>query len=211
VEQFQAHQLAPQVATRPALAVVQVDGGWLQLRGEGDGPGAPDAAWREDKVSMVATAAVKTFTSDPEPDLPEGFRDRKYVEALVRGTGGVGPLSDSDPSAENPPGAEPTGAEQNGQSRANHAPELLVRTSVASPCASEAFGSMVAAEAERRHLLAATHRVFVGDGAAWIWKLQRPYFPGFQAIVNVLHAATHVFAADKAAARSRIGVISFFL
>ena len=200
MEQFQAHQLAPQGATRPALAVVQVDGGRLQLRGEGDGPGAHDAAWREDKVSMLATAAVQTFTSDPEPDLPEGFRDRKYVEALVRGMGGVGPLSDSDPPAEDPPGAGPTAAEQDGQSRAHHAPELWVRTSVASTCAGDAFGPMVAAEAERRHFRAATHRVFVGDGAAWIWKLQRQYFPGFPAIVDILHVLTPVFAAAQAAA-----------
>jgi hypothetical protein len=175
VEQFQAHQLAPQGATQPALAVVQVDGGRLQLRGEGEGPGAHDAAWREDKVSMLATAAVQTFTSDPESDLPEGFRDRKYVEALVRGMGGVGPLSDSDPPAEDPPSAGPTAAEQDGQSRAHHAPELWVRTYVASTCAGDAFGPMVAAEAERRHFRAATHRVFVGDGAAWIWKLQRQF------------------------------------
>jgi hypothetical protein len=39
----------------------------------------------------------------------------------------------------------------------------------------------------------------VGDGAAWIWKLQRQYFPSFVPIVDFLHALGYVFAAAKAA------------
>jgi hypothetical protein len=75
-QQFQDRQLAPTVTTRPALAVVAVDGGRLRIRGAGDGPGAHQAAWREDKFALLATAARRTFALDPEPTLPPCFRDR---------------------------------------------------------------------------------------------------------------------------------------
>ena len=100
VAEFQAGKLKTQVETRPALAVVGVDGGRLQIRSEGDGPGAHDSSWREDKISMLATAAITSFDSDPEPDLPDCFRDREYVEKLVRGIGGQSAMSQSDPQAE---------------------------------------------------------------------------------------------------------------
>ena len=102
-QQFLAHQLKPEVETRPALAVVGVDGGRLQIRDEGDGPGAHNGSWREDKVAVLATAAVTTSESDPEPDLPVCFRDRNYVEKLVRGIGGQSAMSPSDPQLESRP------------------------------------------------------------------------------------------------------------
>ena len=38
-----------------------------------------------------------------------------------------------------------------------------------------------------------------GGRSAWIWGLQRRYFPTFVAIVNFLHALSHIFTAAKAA------------
>jgi hypothetical protein len=197
VEQSQARELTPRVETRPALAVVEVDGGRLRIRGEGDGPGAHDASWREDKIAMLATAAITVFDADPEPELPACFRDRKYVEKLVRGISGVSSMSASDPPDERPADAKPTATESPEGLRRK--PELLVRTYVASTCSSDAFGPMVAAEAQSRNFMNAGHQAFVGDGAAWIWKLQRQYFPKFVAIVDFLHVLGHVFAAAKAA------------
>lgn len=59
---------------------------------------------------------------------------------------------------------------------------------------------MVAAEAQKRNFANAFQRAFVGDGSAWIWKLQKEHFPTFQAIVDFLHVLGHLFAAAKAAA-----------
>jgi hypothetical protein len=197
VEQFQAHRLKARVETRPALAVVGVDGGRLQIRGEGDGPGAHNSSWREDKISVLATAAITSFDSDPEPDLPDCFRNREYVEKLVRGVAGHGPISQPDPQAEIPVDAPPAVVDRKGNTRER--PKLLVRTYVASTCSSEEFGPMVAAEAQSRNLMNAVHGAFLGDGAAWIWKLQHQYFPTFQAVVDFLHVLGHVFTAAKAA------------
>jgi len=198
VEQFQAHQLEPTVATRPALAVVQVDGGRLQIRGPGDGPGAHDSSWREDKIAVLATAAVTRFDADPEPDLPDCFRNREWVEKLVRGIAGQGSLSPPDLTVPSPADSLPMTPLVKNDTRKR--PELRVRTYQASTCTSEAFGPMVAAEAQKRNLSHAAQGVFLGDGAAWIWKLQQQYFPTFPAIVDFLHVLGHIFAAAKAVA-----------
>jgi hypothetical protein len=107
------------------------------------------------------------------------------------------PPTAADPPDERPADAPPTATTSPKPARPR--PELLVRTYVASTCSSDAFGPMVAAEAERRNFRNAGRRAFVGDGAAWIWKLQQQYFPRFVPIVDFLHALGYVFAAAKAA------------
>jgi len=197
VTEFQAGRLKAEVETRPALALVGVDGGRLQMRSEGDGPGAHDGSWREDKISVLATAAIASFDSDPEPELPDCFRNREYVEKLVRGIGGQSAMSPPDPQAESPEDSPHTTTNQKDSPRKR--PELLVRTYVASTCSSEQFGPMVAAEAQRRNFMSAAFRAFLGDGAAWVWKLQHQYFPTFRAVVDFLHVLGHLFGAVKAA------------
>jgi hypothetical protein len=194
-QQFQDQQLDPAVATRPALAVVEVDGGRLRIRGAGDGPGAHEAAWREDKIALLTTAARTSFEADPEPELPACFRNPSYVEKLVREISGVGSLGLTDPQPESPSDAPcPT------DPPTKSAPELLVRSYVATTRDSGAFGPMVAAEARKRNFQAAARGAFVGDGAAWLWKLHRRFFPDFTAVVDFLHALGYVFAAARAAA-----------
>jgi hypothetical protein len=197
VQQLLAHRLKPEVETRPALVVVGVDGGRLQIRDEGDGPGAHNGSWREDKIAVLATAAVFSSESDPEPDLPACFRDRNYVEKLVRGIGGQSAMSPPNPQLESPTGTLPMATDKEDSPRKQ--PELLVRTYVASTRSSDEFGPMVAAEAQRRNFNGAVHKTFLGDGAAWIWKLQQLHFPNFQPIVDFLHVLGHLFAAAKAA------------
>lgn len=203
VIRFQTGTLEPRVATRPALAVIEVDGGRLQIRGEGDGPGAHEASWREDKIAILATMTHVISTCDPEPELPGCFRDRGFVEKVIGAIGGEGPIGPAAASSEGlsdlplPPSLAPSAPRQG--------PELAVRTYVASTCPIDQFGPMVAAEARRRNFAEAAARAFLGDGSAWIWGLQALLFPNFVAIVDFLHALGHVFAAAKAAARDAEG------
>jgi len=146
---------------------------------------------------MLASAAVTVSDVDPEPELPTCFRDRKFVEELVRGIGGVSSMGQSDPEAENPTDSPPTTGDQANISRTK--PKPLVRTYVATTCCSDEFGPMVAMEAQRRNFANADHKAFVGDGGAWIWTLWLRYFPTFVAIVDFLHVLGHVFTAAKAA------------
>lgn len=194
VSSFQAKTLAPRVSTRPALAVIEVDGGRLQIRGQGDGPGAHEPTWREDKIAILATMANAVSDSDPEPELPDCYRDRVYVEHLVASMSGSGSMGTQEAPAEGLPPPSVDRVEPRKR------PELSVRTYLASTCSSEQFGLMVAAEARRRNLPKAVHQAFLGDGSAWIWKLQQLHFPTFLAILDFLHGLGHVFAAARAAA-----------
>jgi len=196
VDRFQAGTLEPRVETRPALAVVEVDGGRLQVRGEGQGPGAHDAAWREDKIAILATMSHVVSECDPEPELPGCFRDRAYVEKVIGAIGGTGPMGPPAPEAdERAPLPIPAVA---GAAEPRDRPELAVRTYVATTAPVDRFGPMVAAEARRRNFAAAAARAFLGDGSAWIWGLHRRSFPTFVAIVDFLHALAHLFTAAKA-------------
>jgi hypothetical protein len=107
VKQLQAQKLKPRVETRSALAIIGVDGGRLQIRGEEEGPGAHRANWREDKIAVLATAAITAFESDPKPDLPDCFRNREYVEILVREMSGQSSMRLHDPEAESPVDSPP--------------------------------------------------------------------------------------------------------
>jgi hypothetical protein len=209
VDRLGAGALEPRVETRPALAVVEVDGGRLQIRGEGPGPGAHEAAWREDKIAILATMAHVVSDQDPEPELPDCFRDRGYVEKVIGAIGGAGPMG--------PPGSEAAGPGElpipvtGDPAQPRRVPELAVRTYVATTASSEQFGPMVAAEARRRNFPEAAARAFLGDGSAWIWGLQWRHFPTFVAIVDFLHALAHIFTAAKAVAADAEGRFELFV
>ncbi|WP_165236060.1 LysR family transcriptional regulator, partial [Aquisphaera insulae] len=206
VERFRAGTSRPQVATRPALAVVEVDGGRLLIRGEGEGPGAHDAAWREDKIAILATMSRSTSASDPEPELPPCFRDRAFVEKVIGGIGGTGPMGPPTPDASVPPPPPPAGPPQ-----PRTRPELMVRTYVATTAPVDRFGPMVAAEAHRRNFAEAAAGAFLGDGSAWVWGLHRRHLPSFVAIVDFLHALSHLFTAARAMAADTEGRWELFL
>jgi hypothetical protein len=199
VEEFRSTAVTPEVPVAPRLAVVAVDGGRLQTRSEGPGrgPGAHDPAWREDKIANLVTMSTECHDNDPHPELPGCFTKKRQVVELVQGVAGQGALADVlEATAEGPPLAvfEPTEETPETDWR----PEPLVRTCQATLSSSEAFGPMVAAEAKRRNFDAAQARAFLGDGGTWIWTLHRTYFPGFEPIVDFIHALTYVYLAAKA-------------
>ena len=70
-----ARTLKPQVANAPALAVVEVDGGRLQVRASEAGRGVQDPAWKEDKIGCLVTMQSTVQETDPHPDLPACFTD----------------------------------------------------------------------------------------------------------------------------------------
>jgi len=195
VDQDRSGEVGPRVETRPALAMIQVDGGRLQIRGQGQGPGAHQAAWREDKIALLATLSHQVSSVDPEPRLPACFADRSFVERLVGSIAGVGPLgpapAEPPTSVDGLPPPTPRPAEP------RTTPELSVRTYVATLASVDQFGPMVRAEAKSRNFPKAGARVFLGDGSAWIWKLHRREFPSYVAIVDFLHVLGHLFTAAK--------------
>jgi hypothetical protein len=56
----------------------------------------------------------------------------------------------------------------------------------------EPFGQMMLTEFRRRFASAPPEVIYLGDGAAWNWELQRICFPSSIGIVDFYHAAEHV-------------------
>jgi hypothetical protein len=198
VDEFQSHRLVPQTIVAPKLAVVSIDGGRFQTRSEDQGPGVHNPAWREDKVANLATMSTPSHDHDPHPELPRCFTKKKEVVELVQGITSQGAMADViDATVEEPaPLAIFEPAEDQPESRWQ--PKPLVRTCVATTQDSEAFGPMVAAEAQRRNLFSAELQAFVGDGGLWIWAIHRQFFPKFEPIVDFVHVLTYVYLAAKA-------------
>ena len=59
--------------------------------------------------------------------------------------------------------------------------------------AAEKFGFRIYTEAWRRGWEWATIKVFIGDGAIWIWNLADQHFPGATQIVDLYHARQHLW------------------
>jgi hypothetical protein len=199
VEAYRRRKLPAAVAVTPRVVVVEVDGGRVQTRTPGQGFGVHEPHWREDKVACLCTLASEETANDPHPEVPRCYLDRDYVRQLVDAVHGVPGSAKStencEANADPPPGVieiEPPKKTPRWQ------PERLVRTVVATMEDSEAFGPMVAAEAQRRAFFASGRAAFVGDGQAYNWTIHRTWFPDFIDITDFVHAASYVYQAAHA-------------
>jgi hypothetical protein len=190
-EQAEAHrtrQLPVQVPNVPGVVAVEVDGGRYQQRAEGHGRGARDPQWREDKVACLVTLESTTCDTDPQPEPPECFLDRKHVGNMTQCPVAKEPEI---AGAAGPPLMLPP-------ERIDWQPERLVRTCVATTRDSEAFGRLVGAEAQARNFQAAGRRAFVGDGQAYNWAIQKRWFAEYVPIVDFIHVLGYVWQAARA-------------
>jgi hypothetical protein len=181
----------------PALAVVEMDGGRLQIRtppsATEPAADAPAAArprhWREDKVGCLLSMASAMSAADPCPEIPAVFVSAERALLLAQGIGQCAvPEGEAPPSADvpGPPGPRPG------------RPEILLRTTVASRQEVEGFGLQLARAAWGRGFFGAARQAFVADGAAANWTVWRRWFPHFVPVVDFLHALSYVFAAAMA-------------
>lgn len=68
----------------PDAVAVEVDGGRLHVRAEGQGPGVHQPHWKEDKIACLVTLESQSFATDPHPEPPPCFLERQRVFRLVR-------------------------------------------------------------------------------------------------------------------------------
>jgi hypothetical protein len=68
----------------PQAVAVSIDGGCIQTRAAGHGPGVHDQGWKENKVACLHTLAGPPFEEDPQPGPPACFLNPDYVEELVQ-------------------------------------------------------------------------------------------------------------------------------
>lgn len=193
-------QPLPRVPTKvnppPRLAAVFCDGGRMRTRAAGSGHGIYQPHWRETKNAAFHRMHSDSYNDDPQPFLPDCFRNQAYVEKLVLGLKKAKTqqpelisASSEEPTSTVPEPAEKPTAWQ---------PQTLVRTCISSLCSSDEFGPMMAAEADSRGFFAAEKRAFLGDGQKYNWSIQERWFPGFTAVADFIHVVEYVYDAAKA-------------
>jgi hypothetical protein len=185
----------------PAVAMVSIDGGRLQVRPEGSTEAESERTshWRESKVAVLETYQSQVDQADPDPDVPRCFLDLKRTMEVVRGLGHTLPvgLSFEGQTQTEEPEPEPETAKRTGQSRAARPgrPERLVRSVLASRACSDDFGPIVHQAAWERNFFGANRRVFLGDGLPVNWTIHQRHFSTFTPILDFVHALSYVFAA----------------
>jgi hypothetical protein len=211
----------------PALAVVSVDGGRLQIRSArtatapaADGVAVEEALppddqhrgthWREDKIGLLMTMTSQEQARDPCPQVPTAFVDPTRITKLARElkTRKSASVASSGPEAAGETAA-PEQAEQvlreAGQPVAWEPPEVKDKHLTATRRPWAAFGPMVATRAWQQGFYQAARRAFVGDGSDNVWTVWRQHFSSFVAILDIIHAISYLFAAALAGRPFAVG------
>jgi hypothetical protein len=208
VEKFDA----PAGVAPPELACVFVDGGRLQIR-ERTAPAAepahpaaepepwepeppvPKGHWREDKVGLLAAMQSEPCGSDPCPQIPPGFVDLLRIPLLAKALGKVAAGGEDEAGATDPGPRRPAALPE---AAAYEPPEVEQRRVVASCRPWPAFARVVAQAAWVAGFQKAKRKAFVADGSANNWRLQQRFFGSFVAVLDFIHALSHVYAAATA-------------
>jgi hypothetical protein len=140
----------PAEVTAPDLAVVEMDGGRLQIldRSASKPTEEPSATshWQEDKVGLLATMTSEVSSSDPCPTIPEHFVDPLRIVKLTREIKGSAGVAEDEVRAESTPGeAKPAAA-----ASPYTAPALEQRSVVATRGDVHEFGGILAEAAWTR-------------------------------------------------------------
>ncbi len=213
VEGYQALPLVerkemPQGVAAPALAVVGVDGGRLQILDRSDTEevtaatetvaaeeGRSGKHWREDKIGLLMTMDSAESASDPCPDIPEHFVDPTRILKLARELKKQ-PALGEDGLKE---AAEPEiGAETLAETPEWEPPEVLEKRLLASRCRWPEFGPILATAAWAWGFFGAARKAFIGDGSDNNWTIWRKHFSSFTPVLDFIHALSYVFAAAMA-------------
>jgi hypothetical protein len=192
------------------MVAVALDGGRIQTRGAGQGPGVHEQKWKEDKVACLLTLEGETFAEDPHPEPPQCFLDAPRVDEMVREMQAHhGPRQENElpQLAELGLGQSPLAASQGtateGKTEAEEDEEAkpawppkrtkTSRTCVATMQDCAAFGMMVAAESYRRNFQSASRGALLGDGGAWIWGVHSKWFSWLTPVADFVHPLTYLY------------------
>jgi hypothetical protein len=194
VEQWQALPLPEQQRSPhdhvPSLVCVQVDGGRLQIRPDGEEvskAGGKKTFWRESKAAVLLRMHSVEHAEDPCPTLPESFANVARMAQLSR------EIKGSSAAAVVAPGAR----EEHEQQRPER-PKVLTKNVVAMRSRAHDFGAHVAATAWESGFAEAPRKAFVADGLACNWTMWRDYFSHYTPVLDFVHALCYVFNAAAA-------------
>jgi hypothetical protein len=224
-EDYVHHRRQPPTGEIPKKVAVGLDGGRVNTREAGHGPGVHESGWREDKIGLLQVLDGPSFDADPHPEPPACFRDAEHVRQMVRGfvaqkgirrydepeldgdadqpekpplppgTEAAGPVGKV---ADGPPAATGDEASEPATAAPAWPPKRVDRTCVASMARSRAFGPILAAEAYARNFFAAEERSFLGDGLKYNWQIQQAWFPDFTPILDFIHPLSYLYLTAQA-------------
>lgn len=196
-------QPLPRKMTQPEtpvpLACVSLDGGRMQTREEGGGPGVHNPHWRETKNALFMRMTRVAFDVDPHPSLPGCFSEKNSMKSLLSGVSG--PKKSPEKAA--PKASDKAGEKEAGRGRDSAPlpdswrPERLFRTCLSSLENSDAFGRMMQVEADSRGFYQAQKKAFVCDGLPYNWTIQRRHFREFTPILDFVHVVEKLYEAAR--------------
>jgi hypothetical protein len=206
----------PPGVTVPTVAVVEVDGGRLQIFDRSSNAEAAESPasdpkstddhpeeradngrhWREDKIGLLMTMTSEVQTTDPCPEIPPNFVNPLRIMKLARELKKrVPPGEDAARPAADGVADDPLDTDRPEEWER---PEVESKRFVATRRPWESFGPMVATRAWEWGFFGASRKAFVGDGAANNWTMWRSHFSSFTPILDFIHALSYVFAAAMA-------------
>lgn len=202
-------KLKSPIAKPPDLAVVEMDGGRLQILDRSGSQGVVDTEasprrghWREDKIGLLMTMTGKVFDADPCSEIPESFVDPTRILKLAREIkSGVTAAED----AVSDPLETVSESEEGTEIEADWRPKPRVQTMVAGRGVWDKFRDVLAQAAWARGFAEAPRKAFVADGAAVNWSTHKQWFSEYVPILDFIHALSYVFAAATAGRRFRDG------
>jgi hypothetical protein len=210
---------APEGVVPPALAVVGVDGGRMQIFERSSAGTADDAPlsataatvatgveeedeerrgrfWREDKIGLLLTMESKESAQDPCPQIPKTFLHPARMSKLVRELKKRAPPREE--AARESDDAEAGTEALRDNDKRWEPPQVQAKQLVATRRSWDQFGPMVAAAAWMWGFFAAQRKAFLGDGAENNWTVHRQLFSSFVPILDFIHALAYVFASAMA-------------
>lgn len=179
----QRDEVTPQVPV-PELAVVEMDGGRLQVRSDAPSHSPSETShWKEDKVGVLLTMQSPTHEVDPCPEIPACFVDPQHATQLAVEVGHV-----NLPEGEIPP------AESKQPSKVRPGrPTPLVKSVIATRESVDGFGPLLASAAHQRNFQAAKRKVFVADGSNANEGVRKRYFSQYVSVLDFIHALSYVY------------------
>jgi hypothetical protein len=205
---------APADVSPAELAVIQVDGGRLQIRkrdghtkaasvqekptqseAEFDEEMPAKGFWRENKLGVLLEMQSEVKQTDPCAEVAPGFIDVLRIPILAREIGKVAAQQEDELAQP----LEPAPLDETDkQPPAYQAPEVEHRSVVATCQPWWSFALLLAQAAHAAGFQKAERKAFVADGSANNWRLHRRFFSSFVPVLDFIHALSYVYAAAQA-------------
>ncbi|MBO0804241.1 MAG: ISKra4 family transposase, partial [Nocardiopsaceae bacterium] len=154
--------------------------------------GAARAARERERAALIAGRKLVPLPPSPVPDMPYGVIDGTGVPMTARETAGREGKGDDGRARTREVKMAVFFTQHEVDDDGYPVRDRSSSSYIASFETAAAFAGLVKAEGIRRGAEQARQLTFIGDGAAWIWRLVTATFPEATQIVDLYHAREHL-------------------